>query len=172
MGKKECKILKIHWYHLSIVLFCLFVIANIYDYFAQYEETTVSIIIPSLSNFAYWGAYYLHEVPNPKQNVNLIEELTYYIISDRESLYLPMVQSGQFGFYVVGNDAWVGFELPKTFLTKEHNKSREKLKNYRSIPRSVPIYGSDSLNFPPPCDSMKYRYQEKDNVVWIKVKKQ
>lgn len=119
-----------------------------------------------LASFAFIAADYLHDVPEPEQGINLINKFEVYFLGD-EVRYTPKIKSGLYAFYISGDMAWVGAKLPTIFWTKGNNYSRKHLQ----ASKNIPLYGSESIDSPPPDDSEKYRYKQKNDVVWRKVDK-
>jgi hypothetical protein len=121
----------------------------------------------TLRRFAFYAVDYLHDVSEPEQGINLIDKLEFYFSDDEEySIYMPKVKSAEYAFYVIKNEAWVGYQLPAISATKGYNYTREALRYSR-----MPFYGSESINSLPSDDSEKYHYRSGNNAVWLKVNK-
>jgi hypothetical protein len=171
--QKLKKVLKRFFWTLLILLLLLFVMGFIYGELIGQENSDPIHYPPyvrgTLWNFAQHAANYLYDIPEPEQGVNLVNKLKPYILDSLNDPDLPRLESGRYSFYVSGDLAWVGHELPKIFWTKGNNKSRKKLERQTSTSRFY--YGSKSMNSPPPDDSEQYYYKQEDDAIWLKVDK-
>jgi hypothetical protein len=162
---------------LLLSLLVLIVLWVIYDTLREREEMDMGFsprLASAFSTYDILFTSYLQNTPNPSQGVNLYENFKAYASdydSDHDTDFIEVwlkPKEGICAFYVSGDIAWMGIELPKIFWTKGNNCTREKIRlsGERSGAQGRPVYyGSSSLYSPPPDTSAQYHYKQ-DDVVW------
>jgi hypothetical protein len=120
--------------------------------------TSLRLLVPTCKE-------YLRKNPNPEKMKNSIAYLPIYEVENIKFTSC-VAKSGKYAFYITKDAAWVGFLLPKLWLTRNNNSRRAAMEKQS---QSWRLYGSASINFPPLSSDKNHSYKQQNNAVWMKV---